>query len=211
MNQFLMEILSQPQALKDTVDFIQEDSESYIKIIDCFRVNDISRIIFTGMGSSFFCSYIAYYYLNQHKIIAEMREAGEFLLYSSLGPQRKPFKFEKTAVVAISQSGESGEIVELLDKLKRQYPITIGVTNSPDSTLALKSDITLLTKAGIEESVTSKSYVSTIIVLYYLSIVINFKKLDDVHLLLINNTISSVKDFLNNMEKNDILNTLFQI
>jgi len=204
MNQFLKEILSQPSALSETFDSLRKDSELFSKIVKIFKETDISRIIFTGMGSSFFSSYVPYYFLNQNGLNTEMREAGEFLLYSL--PRVEQPELEKTVVVLISQSGESGEVVKLLEQFKAMVrpSITIGITNSPNSTLALKSDIPLIMRAGVEESVTSKSYVSTLIVLYCLSKYFILKDLSGINFLAVQQVIDQVKDFLNNTEKNDI-------
>jgi glucosamine--fructose-6-phosphate aminotransferase (isomerizing) len=133
-----------------------------------------------------------------------MREAGEFLLNSF--PQKENDYFKETAIILISQSGESGEIVQLLKKLKstRNPPFTIGITNSPESTLALETDQTFLTKAGEEKSVTSKTYTSTLLLLYILAtnILGDFFSNPN-NLTEIEGVIEELKKILNNFEKNN--------
>ena len=205
MNEFLQEILFQPQALLATFLNIRDHYQSeFERLKDLFKERNISRIIFSGMGSSYFSSYVPYYLLNQNGLITEMREAGEFLLNSF--PQKENNYFKETAVILISQSGESGEIVQLLKKIKslKIPPFTIGITNSPESTLALETNQTFVTKAGVEKSVTSKTYTSTLLLLYILAKNIlgeffsHSNNFSEVEVL-----IEAVKNILNNFEKSD--------
>ncbi len=208
MNEFLSEIYSQPKALKDTLNDIRENYDAIFgKVNEILKEREISKFIFSGMGSSYFSSYVPYYLLNQNGIHAEMREAGEFLLYSF--PKTKAHALKDTCVVLISQSGESGEVVQVLKKLSSMNgpPIIVGVTNSPGSTLALKADITLLLRSGKEKSVTSKTYSCTLLFLYIFAMNLiegkeffsNKKKLFEIE-----NLIEKVDSFLKDTEKIDI-------
>jgi glucosamine--fructose-6-phosphate aminotransferase (isomerizing) len=67
-------------------------------------------------------------------------------------------------IVVVSQSGRSAEIVRLLDQNAGQAGI-ISITNTEDSPLALQSDVTILTRAGEEFSVSSKTYVTALLAL----------------------------------------------
>ncbi|MHA1491227.1 MAG: SIS domain-containing protein [Promethearchaeota archaeon] len=203
MNEFLEEILSQPQALLDTfIHACEKEQSQFQELKDIYKEKNISKIIFTGMGSSYFSSYLSYYLLNQNGIYSEMREAGEFLLYSF--PIIEDNYFKNTAIVLISQSGETGEIVRLLEKINsmKNPPLTIGITNSPESTLALKTNLTFLIKAGKERSITSKSYTCTLLMLHIFAqnLLINFffieKNLSEIKYL-----IKEVKLFLEDFEK----------
>ena len=133
-------------------------------------------MLFRSIGSSFFANYLPYYYLNQSGIHAEMREAGEFLFHSF--PLTSKNFFRNTFVILTSQSGESGEIVKLLERFKRikAKPFLIGITNTPKSSLDEQSDITFFTKAGKEETVTSKTYSASLIVLNILAKIISNRK-----------------------------------
>ena len=201
MNEFLQEIQSQPQALLDTLNYIKENQTEFQRLLDVMKTDKISRVIFTGMGSSYFSSYVPYYLLNQKGFLAEMREAGEFLMYSF--PNIEDTYFDKTMIILISQSGESGEVVEILKKIKNleNPPFTIGITNSPKSTLALDSNMSFLTKAGVEKSVTSKSYVCTLLLLYILAEIIIEGIFNEEAFKEIEQTIEEVKVFLSNSEK----------
>ena len=172
MNKFLSEIKSQPQALRDTFDYILEGGKKQFLIIkDFIKKGGITKLIFTGMGSSYISCYLPYYILNEYGIAVEMREAGEFLFNTF--PRTKNNCFTDTGIIFISQSGESGEIRELLRKVNsiplEAKPLTIGITNNPDSYLASMTELQILMNFDEEISVTSKSYVCTLLILYVMA------------------------------------------
>ena len=108
-NVFLSEIFSQPEALKNTFEHILSESKpQFLQVKDFIKRGGISKLIFTGMGSSYIASYLPYYLLNQYGITIEIREAGEFLFNTF--PKTRQDSFKDTGIVIISQSGESGEI-----------------------------------------------------------------------------------------------------
>ena len=170
MNPFLEEILSQGVALQQTLDYLAESFNHVFRSLNKLVLEkNICRFIFTGMGSSYFSSYVPFYMLKEKGFNVEMLEAGEFLLHGL--PENNDQAFKNTCIILISQSGESGEIVELLQKLNLfgVKPLTIGVTNMPNNYLATHSDLQLYLNAGNEETVTSKTYVCSLLLLYFLA------------------------------------------
>jgi len=166
---FLKEIKSQPQALRDTFNYIVgEGKPQFLKLRDFIKKGGITKLIFTGMGSSFISSYLPYYILNQYGIAVEMREAGEFLFNTF--PRIKQNCFKDTGIIIISQSGESGEVRELLRDINsipiENKPLTIGMTNNADSYLAYMTELQIYMNFDKEVSVTSISYVCTLLLLY---------------------------------------------
>jgi glucosamine--fructose-6-phosphate aminotransferase (isomerizing) len=159
-NKFLKEILGQPQALEDTLNYYLygEGQPELEKVSSIWNQGKFNKVIFTGMGSSYFAPYTASCILSQHGIASYNLNAGEFLHY------HLPVLRENALVVCISQSGESYEVVKILEKISNEKTI-IGITNEEKSTLAQKSAITLLSRAGREEMTSSKTYVSTLLVL----------------------------------------------
>ena len=169
---FLKEIKSQPQALEDTLQYIVgEGKPQFLKIRDFIKKGGITKLIFTGMGSSYISSYLPYYILNQYGIAVEMREAGEFLFNTF--PRVKQTCFKDTGIIIINQSGESEIIRELLRDINAisidNKPLTIGITNNPDSYLAYMTELQIFMNFDEEVSVTSKSYVCTLLMLYIMS------------------------------------------
>ncbi|MCK4501383.1 hypothetical protein KAU11_12855, partial [Candidatus Babeliales bacterium] len=98
MNIFLEEILSQGTALKRTLDYITDNFENVFRpIINLAMDGKISRLIFTGMGSSYFSSYVPLYMLKQKGFDVEMLETGEFLLHGF--PENNDQAFDKTCII----------------------------------------------------------------------------------------------------------------
>lgn len=160
MNKFLKEILGQPQALEDTLNYYLygEGQNELEKVSSIWEHGKFNEVIFTGMGSSYFAPHTAGCVLSQNGIASTNINAGELLHY------HLPFLREKALITCISQSGESYEVVKILEKISNGRTI-IGITNEEKSTLAQKSSVTLLSKAGKEDMTSSKTYVSTLLVL----------------------------------------------
>ncbi len=204
-NDFLNEIISQPKALKDTFNYIlNEGKPQFLIIRDFIKKGGITKLIFTGMGSSYISSYLPYYILNPYGIAIEIREAGEFLLNTF--PEVKQDCFKDTGIVIISQSGESGEIRELVRKLNdmEDKPLTIGITNNPDSYLSYRTELQIFMNFDKEVSVTSKSYVCTLLILYVMakSIICDFFNLEE-EINKVYNLIEKMSNLLNFKENID--------
>ena len=116
------------------------------------------KLVFTGMGSSYFAGYAATCYLWQQGVEAFCVEAGELLHYGC--DAIKP----ADVVVMVSQSGNTVEIVGLLDAMAGRARV-VGVTNEPHSALGTRADLALPIHAGPEEMSSSKTYTNTLLVL----------------------------------------------
>jgi glutamine---fructose-6-phosphate transaminase (isomerizing) len=119
------------------------------------------RVVFTGMGSSFHACYPTYRRImaagfESHWIeTAELLTGFDFLFHC------------ETLVVAVSQSGESAEIVGLM-KRASELGYIIGVTNNANSCLGKSAGTVLELHAGVESTVSCKTYVATLAVLRWL-------------------------------------------
>lgn len=165
MNKFLEEIQGQPEALKQTFSYYcsGKGQQGLNTVCALWKSGEYERFIFTGMGSSYFISQAAATMLSSVAIPAFAINAGE-LLHS-----QSPVLSKRTLLVAISQSGESYEVIELL-KRQGQLPITvIGITNEPESSLAVMATYCLLCKAGKEEMTSTKTFVTTYLIAYLLA------------------------------------------
>lgn len=163
MSRFLTEILEQPRSLNATLDYYAGvPGQKVLKRVgDLFEKKGFREVIFTGMGSSFFASYAACSLYNSRGIRAFVVNTSELLYYYF------PIITEKTLLVCVSQSGESAEIVKLMEKLPESITC-IGVTNDEESSLRTKVTEILPINAGKEEMTSTKTYTSTILVLLIL-------------------------------------------
>ena len=156
---YLRDILAQPRALEDTVAGLC-DAPGPAHLAAGF-----DRIVLTGMGASYHALHPLHIQLVEHGFHAVAYETSELIHYfaAALTP--------RTLLVAVSQSGRSVEIVRLLDAAaahEKGRVRTIGVTNTPESPLATRSDFTILTHAGAESSVSCKTFVATLVALEWL-------------------------------------------
>lgn len=170
MNNFLKEILEQPMALEATLNYyLQGEGQGKLeKVSKIWKKGGFKSVLFTGMGSSYFAPYTASCILSNNGISSGIINAGELLHY------HLPVLKKDTLLTCISQSGESYEIVKVLEKTPSDITC-IGITNEENSTLASKASISLLSKAGREDMTSTKTYISTLLVLYIYSNILSGK------------------------------------
>ena len=157
---YLKDILDQPRALEDTLANLGHSKELE-SLGGRLRKGKFQRIVLTGMGSSFHALHPLTLQLISDGHTAIMVETSELVHH------RSRFFDPKTLIVAVSQSGESAEMVRLAT-VNRKRSAVIAVTNSPDSMLAKHASAALLTRAGSEFSVSCKTYVTTLMALKWL-------------------------------------------
>lgn len=163
MNGFIKEVCTQSCLLREVADFYRNDGERQMnEIVEEFRKKEMERIILTGMGSSLYAMDSVRSYFTGHGIPA--------LSFSSFELSR--FQFgqinEKTLIVAVSQSGNSMEVVELVEKAKKVTTV-VGLYNNAGCKLSEIADIPLQIRAGKEVSITSKTYELTMLILNILA------------------------------------------
>jgi glutamine---fructose-6-phosphate transaminase (isomerizing) len=116
------------------------------------------RIVLTGMGSSHFAGVPTWRRLTALGLPAWTVDSGQLLDNLDLITAR-------TLLVATSQSGASGEIVQLLDQVEsgRVNPaLVVGITDDAKSHLASAADVFLPLHSGPEATVSTKSYLNTL-------------------------------------------------
>jgi len=157
---YFRDLLSQPRALQDTLDQLEECKE--LKTLATrLQKGKFKSVVLTGMGSSFHGLNPLMLQLTGAGHSAILVESSELIYY------RRQLLNPETLIVAVSQSGRSAEIIRLLEANHRRAP-TIAVTNTADSPLARRADAVILTRAGEEFSVSCKTYVSALLALKFL-------------------------------------------
>jgi glucosamine--fructose-6-phosphate aminotransferase (isomerizing) len=156
--QYLADILDQPRALAATLQQMQIPKELSL-LAGRLREGDFKRVVLTGMGASFHALHPLLLCLNAFGYEAAKAETSE-LIYSF-----EQWLDPHTLIVAVSQSGQSAEIVRLVEENRSRASI-VGVTNTSDSELALRADALILTMAGKEFSVSCKTYMTALMALY---------------------------------------------
>jgi len=83
---------------------------------------------------------------------------------------RMPPRLKDALVVGISQSGQSPDIVSVLEEGRRQGCATLAITNAPDSPLAEAADFLIDIQAGVEAAVAAtKTYTAELMAIAMLS------------------------------------------
>jgi glutamine---fructose-6-phosphate transaminase (isomerizing) len=94
---------------------------------------------------------------------------------------RKPPALADALVIGISQSGESPDIVEVLEEARRQDCVTIAITSRRDSPLAGAAEHVLWLGEGEERSVAAtKTYTAQLAVLAMLSMALDNRDCEEV-------------------------------
>lgn len=120
-------------------------------------ISSVKRIYFIGCGSSYYASMGASLPLildNNSSIDVKALPASEYIFYYSKKSN------ENSAIIAISRSGKTTEIIRALEYANKQNAITIGITCSKNSPMESISRYTVVLDNCYEESyVMTKSFV----------------------------------------------------
>ncbi len=159
MSDYKADILEQPKALRDTLEFLTGCSFPE-EIKDGMLSGRWHRIVLTGMGSSYFALLPLYLRLMEAGIATWLVETSE-LIYSH------GFLNADTLVITASQSGASVETVRLLEITGSQVKI-IAITNTEESPLCRQAMYSVVTRAGEEAAVSCKTYLAALAAQFWL-------------------------------------------
>jgi glutamine---fructose-6-phosphate transaminase (isomerizing) len=159
-NRYVADILDQAAALTRTLEKLAA-TDDLIRLAHRLRTGIIPFVVLTGMGSSFHALHPLLVRLVREGVVAFAMETAALIHEQRCLLRREPL------VLAVSQSGRSAEIIRLIEICGGQVPV-LAVTNTAESPLAAQSTATVLTHAGLEWSVSCKTYVATLLALEWL-------------------------------------------
>ncbi len=118
------------------------------------------RIILTGCGTAWHACLVGEYLIEElARIPCEVEYASEFRY-------RNPLIYDRTTVIAISQSGETADTLAALREAKEKGALTLGVVNAVGSTIARETDAGVYLHVGPEIGVAStKAFTGQIAIL----------------------------------------------
>jgi len=165
MTPLMEEILQQPAALANVRKYYASPGAISRNALKKLGVSRQTTILFTGMGSSLHAAYPAQAYLTAMGYRALVWETAELVHHhlKVLTPD--------TLLVVVSQSGETAEVARLLEVLPVKMSI-LAVTNMERSLLAQRADLMLPMMAGVQATVSTKTYTCAVAVLMYLAFAI---------------------------------------
>lgn len=162
------EIFEQPNAIRNTLNYLMPQKKFNPALIEAgqlLQTNLLSNKNHTNTfilacGTSLHAGLIAQYWIAEltGKYVPVIR-ASEF--------RYMPLNIDKnTLVIAITQSGETADLIQALKKVKAQNGKIISIVNVPMSTIDRLANTTLFTKAGPEIGVAStKAFTTQLVVL----------------------------------------------
>lgn len=120
----------------------------------------IDRIVIVACGTSYYAGLLGEYLIEEIAgIPVEVQLASEFKY------RHEPFS-RGTALLAISQSGETADTIAAIKKVEQYGVLKLGVVNSVGSTIARMTDAGVYCHAGPEQSVAStKAFIAQVTVL----------------------------------------------
>lgn len=152
---FLTEIAGQPGALRRAASALAGQRPVLEALAR--RASRTGGSVLTGMGSSYHACYPAVNELAARGILAAHVDTAELLHFRShvLSPE--------TALVVVSQSGESAEVVRLAESLaaRGDRPLVLSITNGLGNGLAERADLCLDTLAGTEAGPSTMTFAAS--------------------------------------------------
>lgn len=129
------------------------------------QLRNVDRIIIVACGTSYYAGLVSEYLIEEiANVPVEVQLASEF-------KYRKEPLSSNTAILAISQSGETADTIAALKKVESSGVLRIGVVNAPGSTIARMTDAGIYCHAGPEISVAStKAFIAQVSVLSLLAL-----------------------------------------
>jgi len=165
----LKEIMEQPRSLKHSQQGRILLEEGLAKLGGLEDVKDklkeIKRLIIVACGTAYHAGLVGEYMLEEYAGIPVEVDFGSEFRY------RKPILDENTALLAISQSGETADTIAALREAKRKGILTLGIVNVVGSTVSRETDAGVYNHAGPEIGVAStKAFTSQLEVLALLTL-----------------------------------------
>lgn len=163
-NFMLKEIYEAPQTIRMASLGRVRSKEGIVKLGGLDGVADqlkyIDRIVIVACGTSYYAGLVGEYLIEELAgIPVEVALASEFKY------RNEPFS-RSTAMVAISQSGETADTIAALKKVENFGVLRLGIVNAVGSTIARMTDAGVYCHAGPEQAVAStKAFVAQVTVL----------------------------------------------
>jgi glucosamine--fructose-6-phosphate aminotransferase (isomerizing) len=163
-NFMLKEIHEAPQTIRSATLGRAKPETNTVKLGGLESVDSqldfIERLVIVACGTSYYAGLVGEYLIEELAgIPVEVQLASEFKY------RNEPFS-RSTALLAISQSGETADTIAALKKVEDYGVLRLGVVNAPGSTIARMTDAGVYCHAGPEQAVAStKAFIAQVTVL----------------------------------------------
>ena len=171
----LKEIFEGPEVICSAYRGRIKSKENLVKLGGLEQIADklkgVKRLLILACGTSYYAGLVGEYLFEEiAKLPTEVHFASEFRY------RDEPFD-KGTAVIAISQSGETADTLAAIHKAKEHGLMTLGIVNTVGSTIARETDAGVYNHAGPEIGVAStKAFLSQLTVLILMAIYLSKNK-----------------------------------
>jgi len=165
----LKEIFEEPEAIENATRGRVLPMEGLAKLggleLIKNKLKKINRLVITSCGTAYYAGLVGKYMLEEYAGIPTEIEYASELRY------RKPIFNLDTALVTVSQSGETADTLAALKEAKEQEILTLGITNVVASSIAREVHAGVYNHAGPEIGVAStKAFVSQVAIFALLTL-----------------------------------------
>jgi len=149
----LKEIMEEPEAIDNAIRgrLIVEEGSVKLGGLDSVvdKLRQINRIILVACGTASYATSVGEYMLEEYTRIPVKVDIGSEFRY------RQPVLDNNSAVIFVSQSGETADTLASLREMKEKGILTLGITNVVGSTLSRETNAGIYTRSGPETAVAS--------------------------------------------------------
>jgi glucosamine--fructose-6-phosphate aminotransferase (isomerizing) len=149
MTHFLNDILRQPNTLKRTIDFLLGAGRPALDAATAV-IRDARHVYLTGIGSSWHAALTAGPLFRFGSCPVHMLDLAELLEFATIPSD--------SAIIVISRSGRSVEVVNLLNKVRNRGVTVIGITNSEDGPLKREAQISIMVPTELDHAISVNTY-----------------------------------------------------
>ena len=149
MTHFLRDILRQPNELNRTIDFLLGAGRPALDAATA-AVRGARHVYLTGIGSSWHAALTTgpLFHLGAYPV--HMLGVAELLEFATIPSD--------SAIIVISRSGRSVEVVNLLSKVRNRGMTVIGITNSENGPLAKEAQISIVVPTELDHAISVNTY-----------------------------------------------------
>jgi glutamine---fructose-6-phosphate transaminase (isomerizing) len=181
----IKEIMEQKRTIKAA---LNQDDEKIMKVAEAIKSARGTFLVGCGTAGKV-CQAGEYFFSKIAKKHVNYAVASEF-------PNYEEYLTDKTLMIAVSQSGETADVLEAIDTAKKKNAKVISLLNVFGSTMMRVSDDVFMVNAGVEKAVVSTKATTAQLAVLLLLAYAAAGKLQEGKLLLLD-TASQVNDMLN--------------
>ena len=162
MSRFRAEIAEQPEVASR---LLERGRATAAEIAARIHDAKASGFLIAARGSSDHAAlYAKYLFGARNRVLVALAAPSLFTHYT------RPPRLAGQCVIGISQSGESPDVIAVLEEARRQGCVTVAITNERESNLAQAAELALPLDAGPEVSVpASKTYTASLLAMALIS------------------------------------------